>query len=206
MKSPKPFSDACERNRGPILGVLREAFARARHVLEIGSGTGQHAVYFAEHLPHLTWHTSDRPEHHAGIRAWIGDSGLNNVKPPLTLDVRQPAWPVSAVDAIFSANTLHIMDSSSVEAFFAGVARVLATGGVLAVYGPFNYGGRFTAASNAAFDAALRSRGEGSAIRDFEAVNELARKSGLKLMQDVAMPANNRALLWRHVPETMKKP
>ena len=194
---PKPYSEACERNRAPILKVLQEEFALARDVLEIGSGTGQHAVYFAQRLPYLTWQTSDVAEHHAGIAAWIADSGLANVKQPLALDVRQTPWPVAAADAIFAANTLHIMDYGCVEAFFRGVARVLAADGVLAVYGPFNYGGQFTSASNAQFDALLRARGVGSALRDFEAVDALARSAGLTLLHDVAMPANNRMLVWQ---------
>lgn len=197
MTPPKPYAEACDRNRDPILGVLREAFAQARAVLEIGSGTGQHAVYFARRLPHLRWQTSDIEAHHAGIAAWIADSGLANVKYPLALDVRQTPWPVASADAVFTANTLHIMDFGCVEAFFQGVARVLAPGGVLAVYGPFNYGGQFTSASNAQFDAHLRARGVGSALRDFEAVDALARGAGLALARDVAMPANNRTLVWR---------
>jgi len=197
MTTPKPYAEACERNRAPILAVLQQAFAQVRDVLEIGSGTGQHAVYFAQHLPHLTWQTSDVAEHHAGIEAWIADSGLANVKHPLALDVRQMPWPVAAADAIFTANTLHIMDFACVEAFFRGVARILAPRGVLAVYGPFNYGGQFTSASNAQFDASLRARGVGSALRDFEAVDALARGAGLKLLRDVAMPANNRTLVWQ---------
>lgn len=197
MKSLKPFSDACQRNREPILAVLREAFAQAREALEIGSGTGQHAVYFAQHLPHLVWHASDVFEHHAGIQAWITESGLANVKPPLQLDVRQSPWPVGTIDAIFTANTLHIMDWASVEALFRGVARVLRAGGMLVVYGPFNYGGQFTSASNAQFDAILRARGVGSALRDFEAVDALARRIGMSLQRDVAMPANNSTLVWR---------
>ena len=170
----KPYSEACERNREPILAVLREAFASARDVLEIGSGTGQHAVYLAQHLPHLVWHTSDRPEHHAGIRAWIADAALTNVQAPIALDVRDARWPVPAVDAVFSANTLHIMDWDAVQAAFRGIARVLNAGGMLAIYGPFNYGGRFASESNAHFDASLRARGVGSGLRDFEAVNTLA--------------------------------
>lgn len=197
VKPVKPFSDACERNREPILAVLRGAFAGARHVLEIGSGTGQHAVYFGEHLPHLTWQTSDFVAQHEGIQAWIGEAGLPNVRHPLALDVRDTPWPVKATDGVFSANTLHIMDEAAVEAFFRGVARILNAQGVLAVYGPFNYGGRYTSASNAAFDAMLRARGTGSALRDFEAVDALAQGAGLKLERDVAMPANNRILVWR---------
>ena len=203
MTLQKPFSDACERNREPILAVLRDDFSHVQQVLEIGSGTGQHAVYFAQHLPYLTWQTSDVAEHHAGINAWIADSGLSNVKAPLALDVRQRPWPVSGIDAVYTANTLHIMDYACVEAFFAGVARVLPAGGVLAVYGPFNYGGKFTSASNAQFDAMLRARGVGSALRDFEAINELAGGIGLALVRDVAMPANNRMLVWRR--ETVRR-
>lgn len=199
MTLHKPFSDACERNREPILAVLRDDFAHLQQVLEIGSGTGQHAVYFAQHLPHLTWQTSDVVEHHAGINAWIADSGLTHVKAPLALDVRQRPWPVSGIDAVYTANTLHIMDYACVEAFFGGVASVLRAGGVLAVYGPFNYGGQFTSASNAQFDAMLRARGVGSALRDFEAIDDLARHVGLVLARDVAMPANNRMLVWRRV-------
>lgn len=196
----KPYSEACERNREPILEILREDFAHAKHVLEIGSGTGQHAVYFAQHLPHLTWQTSDVAEHHAGIEAWIADSGLANVRRPLALDVREP-WPLDATDAIFSANTLHIMNWASVEALFRGVDRVLREGGMLAIYGPFNYGGRFTSASNAQFDTTLRARGVGSALRDFETVDHLARDIGLTLVRDAAMPANNRTLVWRRAAE-----
>lgn len=198
----KSFSEACERNRGPILEVLRGAFAGVKHVLEIGSGTGQHAVFFAEHLAGLTWQTSDVAAHHEGINAWIEDSGLTNVKPPLALDVRLRPWPLGAndaVDAIFSANTLHIMNSASVEAFFAGAGHVLPVNGMLVVYGPFNYGGRFTSESNARFDAMLRAQGVGSALRDFEVIDALARDIGLNLLHDRAMPANNRTLVWRRV-------
>ncbi len=195
----KPWSEACERNREPILGVLREAFAAARDVLEIGSGTGQHAVYFAQALPHLTWHASDRAEHHAGIYAWIAEAALTNLRSPLVLDVRETLWPAPAVDAVFSANTLHIMDWESVQAAFRGIARVLHEGGTLVVYGPFNEGGKFTSDSNARFDAALRSRGTGSGLRDVEAVNALAQDGGLELVQDVTMPANNRTLVWQRM-------
>jgi SAM-dependent methyltransferase len=200
VKPLKPFSDACERNREPILAVLREAFAEAagiRTVLEIGSGTGQHAVYFAAHLPDVTWQCSDLPEHHAGINAWIDDAACTNVLRPPALDVRDTPWPITAADAVYTANTLHIMDSASVEAVFRGIARILRDGGVVAAYGPFNYQGAFTSASNARFDATLRARGVGSALRDFEWVNALARGAGLTLLRDVPMPANNRTLVWR---------
>ena len=192
-----PYSAACERNREPILAVLQVAFAHAHQVLEIGSGTGQHAVYFARHLPHLTWQTSDLPQHHAGINAWIADEPAPNLKAPLALDVLQTDWPVIPVDGVYTANTLHIMSWDAVQAFFRGAGVVLRLAGALVVYGPFNYGGRHISDSNAAFDADLRSRGVGSGLRDFEAVNEQAAGVGLKLQSDTAMPANNRTLVWR---------
>lgn len=193
----KPFADACERNRGPILEVLRDHFADRHHVLEIGSGTGQHAVYFAAALPHLTWQTSDVDSNLPGIRMWLEESGLPNLPPPIQLDVRGP-WPDTCYDAIFSANTLHIMSWPEVRDLFAALPRVLAADAVLAVYGPFNYDGRFTSESNASFDAWLKQHYSAhSGIRDFAAVDELARAIGFDLVEDRAMPANNRTIVWR---------
>ncbi len=195
--SDKPFSESCVQNREPILSVLQTCFADRRHVLEIGSGTGQHAVYFGAGLPHLRWQTADVSQHHAGIRQWLDEAALPNVLPPLTLDVSQAGWRSGRYDAVFSANTLHIMSWREVEQFFAGVGEVLEPGGVLAVYGPFNYGGRYTSESNARFDAWLKARDPASGVRDFEAVDALAHAQGLVLQQDIAMPANNRTLVWR---------
>lgn len=201
MLAPKPFSQACENNKGPILAVLRNAFANSRQVLEIGSGTGQHAVYFAEQLPHLEWHTSDRTENHAGINGWIDDQPLNNLHRPLVLDVDMPEWPVTEagtkVDAIFTANTCHIMPWSSVENLFAGIGRHLAPGGVCCIYGPFNYNGQYTSDSNASFDLWLKEHAPHQGIRDFEAIEKLAKQVGLSLVTDHEMPANNRLLEWR---------
>lgn len=195
--SQKPFAESCEQNRAPILAVLAEVFADRRRVLEIGSGTGQHAVYFAPELPHLVWQTGDVPAHHAGIRMWLDEAGLANVLPPVALDVCRSDWRHARYDAVFSANTLHIMGWPEVECFFAGIGAVLEPGGVLAVYGPFNYGGAFTSESNARFDAWLKARDPASGVRDFEAVDALARAQGLVLQRDFAMPANNRTLVWR---------
>jgi cyclopropane fatty-acyl-phospholipid synthase-like methyltransferase len=195
----KPFSEACERNKDPLLKVLRALLADRRTVLEIGSGTGQHAVYFARHLPHLTWLTSDLPANHAGIQAWLDEEQLPNVQPPIHLDVAARPWPVPAVDAVFSANTAHILAWPLVEEMFAGIGQVLTPDGILCLYGPFNYGGRYTSDSNARFDEWLRQRDAASAIRDFEAVDALARAQGLTLAQDYAMPANNRTLVWRRL-------
>ena len=195
----KPFSESCVQNRDPILAVLREWFADRRHVLEIGSGTGQHAVYFAPELPHLVWQTADVPPHHAGIRAWLDDAAPPNVRPPLALDVNDTAWHGGCYDAVFSANTLHIMGWQEVEKCFAGIGSVLEAGGVLAIYGPFNYNGAFTSDSNARFDAWLKARDPASGVRDYEAVDALAREQGLVLQQDITMPANNRTLIWRRM-------
>jgi len=193
----KPFSESCVQNREPILAVLREWFADRSAVLEIGSGTGQHAVYFGAELPHLRWQTADVVPHHAGILAWLNEAALPNVLPPLALDVSQTEWRSGRYDAIFSANTLHIMGWPEVEHFFAGVGAVLEPGGVLVVYGPFNTNGAFTSESNARFDAWLKARDPASGVRDFEAVDALARAQDLILQQDIAMPANNRTLVWR---------
>lgn len=193
----KPFSESCVQNRDPILAILRTLFTDRRHVLEIGSGTGQHAVYFAADLPHLVWQTADVPQHHPGIQAWLEEAALPNVLPPLALDVNDTAWRSGRYDAVFSANTLHIMGWPEVERFFAGVGAVLGAGGILTIYGPFNYGGHYTSESNARFDAWLKARDPASGVRDFEAVDALARSQGLLLQQDIAMPANNRTLVWR---------
>ena len=192
----KPHAPACDRNRDPILAVLREHFADRRRVLEIGSGTGQHAVYFAKALPHLMWQASDVAENIPGIRAWLDEAALPNTPPPLVLDVNG-AWPRGRFDALFSANTLHIMSWPEVERLFMTICKEAPAEFVAAVYGPFNYGGRFTSESNAAFDASLKERGPHMGIRDFEAVNKLAEAANLKLIADVAMPANNRTLVWR---------
>ena len=193
----KPHSESCERNREPILAVLHDHFGGVRRVLEIGSGTGQHAVYFGAALPHLVWQTSDLPVHHAGIHQWLAEAGLPNVLPPVELDVAARPWPVAPADAVFTANTLHIMAWERVEDFFAGLPEVLAADGLLVIYGPFNYDGRYTSDSNARFDDWLKSRDPRSAIRAFEAVDTLARHAGLRLVEDRALPANNRCLVWR---------
>lgn len=192
----KPFAEACERNKEPILAVLREVFANVHTVLEIGSGTGQHAVYFAGHLPHLRWQTSDLCANHAGIAAWIADSGLPNVLAPIDLDVGDDAWMAERVDAVFSANTAHILSWRQVQSMMAGVGRVLDAGGLFCLYGPFSYGGRHTADSNEAFDRLLRARDPESGIRDADALDALALSCGLRRIGDYAMPANNRILVW----------
>ena len=204
MTDPKPYAEACDRNRDPILGVLRHHFADRQRVLEIGSGTGQHAVHFAAALPQLSWQTTEREEHLPGIGLWLAEARLPNLPPPLALDVFG-RWPTARYDAVFTANTLHIMSWACVRALFRALPGVLTDDGVLAVYGPFNYGGAFTSPSNAAFDAWLRQRSPVSGIRDFAAVDELARAAGLALAEDRSMPANNRTLVWRRAAGTPRQ-
>lgn len=194
---PRSFSQACENNKRPILAVLRRHLEGARYVLEIGSGTGQHAAYFAQQLPHLVWQPSDLEPDHAGIQQWIDDAGVTNALAPLALDVRARPWPITSAAAVFSANTAHIMSWPMVEDFIAGVGEILESGGVFCLYGPFNYAGRYTSDSNARFDEWLAQRDPQSAIRDFEAVDALGRAASLNLIEDNAMPANNRLLVWR---------
>lgn len=199
------WSEACERNRDPILAVLRRHLRDRHRVLEIGSGTGQHAGYFAAQLPHLLWQASDHPDYLAGIAERLAEAGLPNAPPP---------WPLQAVlapvpglaplpeaplafDAVFSANTLHIMSWPHVQALFAGLPAVMADDALLCVYGPFNYNGNYSSDSNRQFDAWLKARDPESGIRDAEAVDALAAAQGLRLVEDVAMPANNRLRVWR---------
>ena len=193
----KSYSEACEKNQSAILEVLQSALSRQHHVLEIASGTGQHAIHFGRALPHLTWQTSELPHNHAGIRAWLDEAALPNVLPPVALDVTDAHWPAGVVDAVFNANTVHIVSKPEVERMFAGIARTLSAGGILCLYGPFNYHNKFTSESNARFDVWLKSRNPESGIRDFEAIDQLAKTHGLRLLQDVAMPSNNRTLVWQ---------
>ena len=192
----KPFSQACENNKQPILEVLQRHLTAPGSVLEIGSGTGQHAVWFAGHLPHLQWQTSDLVENHPGIRAWLADYEGDNLDAPIALDVAARDWPLSEFDAVFTANTAHIMAWPEVLAMLDGVAQLLVPGGLLIIYGPFNYNGKFTSDSNARFNDWLREQAPHRAIRDFEQVRDECAARGLQLLEDVAMPANNRCLVF----------
>lgn len=193
----KPYSQACVNNRDPILSVISRLFADRKAILEIGSGTGQHAVYFARKMPHLIWQSSDRVDNHPGIKLWLQEADLINTPPPLELDVVQEPWPPIATDAIFSANTAHIMSWANVVRMLTVIADILPNQGLFILYGPFNYQGRYTSDSNARFDQWLQQRDPVSGIRDFEAINELAIRLGLTLEEDIEMPANNRIVYWR---------
>lgn len=196
----KPFAEACEENKWPILAVLQQQFADCRTILEIGSGTGQHAVFFAEQLPHLHWQPSDVAENLPGIRLWQGESQRDDLVAPFVLDLRKPAWPQDTYDGIFSANTVHIMGWPAVEILFAGVARVLAPGGRFCLYGPFKYDGVHTSENNARFDTGLRQRDPVSGVRDVTDLQRLAGSAGLSLVDDIEMPVNNRTLVWQKNP------
>jgi len=198
MNSNKPFSESSEQNKDPILTILRKEFLNTGRVLEIGSGTGQHAVYFAEHMPTLTWYTSDVIDNHSGIHAWLNESLLENVMAPLELDVSTAQWDkLDAFDGIFSANTAHIMHWQNLIDMFSGLEQSLLTDGKLCLYGPFNYNGQYTSQSNARFDQWLKARDPESGIRDFEKVNDLALGAGMQFVKDYEMPVNNRILVWR---------
>lgn len=193
----KPFAESCEQNRAPIFEVLEPRLGDCSNLLEIGSGTGQHAVYFAADMPRLTWQTSDRAENHAGIQAWLEEARLPNAKPPVCLDVLVDAWPGERFDAVFSANTAHIMPVEAVEAMFRGVGDILRPGGIFLLYGPFNYDGRFSSQSNERFDAWLKERDPAMGIRDLGWLSALAADNGMMLIEDIEMPVNNRTLVWR---------
>jgi cyclopropane fatty-acyl-phospholipid synthase-like methyltransferase len=189
-------SEACERNKGPILAVLAAELAVRHAVLEIGSGTGQHAVHFATHLPYLTWQPSEMRSQLAPLIERLRREAPPNVRAAIALDVHDDPWPAADLDAVFSANTLHIMAWSAVREFFRGSAAVLRPGGVVCVYGPMRYRGEYTSASNAQFDQWLKERDPQSGIRDFEALDALAGAHGLQLRADHAMPANNQTVVW----------
>ncbi len=198
MSITKPCSPSCERNRDPILGVLCQWFGDRRNVIEIGSGTGQHAVHFAGAMPWLTWQCSDVADNLPGIVQWLDDAALPNTPAPIALDVTQHANGAAArFDAAFSANTLHIMSWPAVAQFFGALDAMLMPDATLVVYGPFNHDGAYTSDSNRVFDAWLRERDPRSGLRDFAAVDALAAAVGLQRAQDIAMPANNRCVVWR---------
>ncbi|MBL4710997.1 MAG: DUF938 domain-containing protein [Gammaproteobacteria bacterium] len=190
----KPYSEACDQNKHAILDVISPILSVYTHVFEVGSGTGQHAIYFAEMMPHLTWYTSDCSPYLAGINLWLSASTLNNVIAPVELNVSTSAWPKDNVDAVFTANSIHIMNQQDVNNLFSGVANLLSQKGCFIIYGPFNYKGAYTSDSNQRFDQWLKNRDYQSGIKNFEEIEILAKKNGMRLISDYSMPANNRIL------------
>lgn len=193
----KPFSEACEQNKDPILEVLRHWLTTPSTVLEIGSGTGQHAAYFASQLPHLTWQPTDVAAHLAGIELWRQAAQCSNLLPTQVLDVKQQPWPVQTADAVYSANTAHIMSWAEVVQCFQGVANCLNRGGYFFLYGPFSYQGQHISDSNAQFDHFLKMRDPLSGVRDVQDLQRLAEAQGLQWVTDCVMPVNNRILIWK---------
>jgi SAM-dependent methyltransferase len=190
----KPFSQACENNKHPILEVLNRVLANRTKLLEIGSGTGQHAAYFAPRLKHLEWHTSDMSDKHLGISGWIVDAGANNLHQPISFTIGTNAWPIANVDAVYTANTTHIMQPSEAQLMMQLVADNLPEGGVFCQYGPYNFQGLYTSDSNQHFDQHLSEQGCGG-IRDIEELTLWAKP--LVLIETVTMPANNFMLIWQ---------
>jgi hypothetical protein len=193
----KPFAESCEQNKQPILGALKEIFNEQGTLLEIGSGTGQHAVYFSEHLPHLLWQPTEMEDQIAGMKLWLQDAQHNRIKKPDVLNVDSESWPYSEMDYVFTANTTHIVSWPCVQSMFKGIAKVLKQGGLFAQYGPFNYDGEFTSESNKSFDQWLKGRDPASGIRNFEDLALLAKENNMVLYSDYEMPANNRILVWQ---------
>ena len=198
----KPFSQACENNKRPILEILTKEFSTVNHVLEVGSGTGQHAVFFGQNLPHLSWQTSDLLVNHSGINAWLDEAALDNVHKPIVLDL-DDSFPQldenRPIDALYTANTLHIVSWPLVVNFFKLIEKNLPANAVICIYGPFNYQSNYTSQSNADFDLWLKERDSESGIRDIEAILKLAISANLALTEDYSMPANNRLLTFTKV-------
>jgi hypothetical protein len=195
MAGLKPFSQACANNSSAIAAKLVDIFSPCHRVLEIGSGTGQHAVYFAPLLRHLLWQPSDRAENLPGIHSWMAENPSDNLLPPLLLDV-DGAWPATAFDGFFSANTCHIMAWPTVVNLFAGIGRLAQPESTLAIYGPFKYQGEFTTQSNANFDLWLKSQAPHQGVRNSEDIVQLANDIGFRLQADHPMPANNQLLVF----------
>ena len=191
-----PFSQAAENNRQPVQDAFTGLLADARCVLEVGAGTGQHAVAFSKAFPHLNWVPTEHPEALPRLAPRCIEFGPSNLESPVALDLAVQPWPSVAADVVYSANTLHIVDKTLVEAFFEGLGTLPEPAEQVLVYGPFNYGGEYTSPSNARFDQWLAQQSEYSAIRDFEWVNELASEAGFELLEDNPMPANNRLIVW----------
>ncbi len=202
----KPFSQACINNRDAILDHLERLIPvtnpkQAIPILELGSGTGQHAVYFSHYLSHVEWQTSDLADNHQGIQCWLDDAQQTNCLPPIDLDITQAQWRiVKKYHAVFLANLSHTCSWEAVVLLFEHVSQALKNDSLLIIYGPFNYAGAFTSESNERFDQFLKASNPKQGIREYEKVVKLASESNLVLEEDQPMPANNRLLVFRYAP------
>lgn len=212
LMTEKRFSPSCENNRLPIVEQLRKYLADRRHVLEIGSGTGQHAVYFAPELPHLHWQTSDMLENHPSIHAWLADSEIENISVPIAFQLGLDDWPQEdaleksysrekdtfpkSFDAVYSANTAHIMQKHEVKLMIELIAKHLPEDGVFCQYGPFIEAGKFSSESNESFHHRLIAEGYGG-YRAIEELQDWVSETPLKLHDVIDMPANNLMLIWK---------
>lgn len=192
----KPFAESCEQNKHVIFDIIKHEFSSCETILEIGSGTGQHAVFFASQLLHLKWQPSEQPEYLAGIELWLADYPCNNISAPIALNVSKD-WPATLFDGVFSANTVHFMGWPYVVSLFAGIGKTLKDDGIFCLYGPFNYNHQFTSVSNENFDQWLKSQDPTRGIRDFEDLNHLAETNNLKFKVEYDMPSNNKILVWQ---------
>ena len=197
-----PFSEACERNKGPILEVLRKVFSKTETVLEIGSGTGQHAVHFSKHLFHLVWQPTELGERVAMLKSRIDLEGPGNLLPAKELDVLRIDWGLEETDAIFIANVFHIAPIEVMHSCLKGMSKCLKRLGIFCVYGPFRFGGEFTSPSNAQFDSSLKTNNPEWGIRDFEQLCQVAEEQGLAFEHNYSMPANNQLLVFKKHSQT----
>ncbi len=196
----KPFAPSCERNQTVILDVLKSIITNSdKHLLEIGSGTGQHAIFMAPNFPHMQWHTSDLKQNHAGINMWLDDAKLDNISAPIVYESGQSDFPDIDVDIVFTTNTLHIMSWQNVKNLIKQLGEKLKSGAKIIIYGPFNYNGRFTSESNAKFDVWLKEQELHRGIRNIENIVQLMADVDIGLEQDIEMPANNRILCFYKV-------
>lgn len=192
----KPYSESCEQNKDVILSTIQSYLFDGAKILEIGSGTGQHAVYFANHNPQIVWQPSDRAEYLRGIEAWISEAVHPNIQSVIELDVLK-LWPFESYDLLFSANSFHIMGNEAVKICIEKAGSCLIKNGYFIVYGPFNYNRQYTSSSNQRFDGWLKANDPDSGIKDIEWVCDIALQTGLHLIDDIEMPANNRILIWQ---------
>lgn len=197
MSTDKPFAVSADQNKLPILDVLSGIVKDGDEVLELGSGTGQHACFFSQQLPNITWQPTELLPMIPVIRQWLEAEGSDNIKPPVVLDLNDVDWPVRSANMIYTANTLHIVSEPIVESLFTGVGRVLVEGGRFCAYGPFSFAGVHTSDSNDHFDQELRRSDPRSGVRDMAWLNELARDNGLIEAELVEMPSNNFMALWQ---------